>query len=264
MKDYPGIFVILLCIVVIFTAGCTTEQDISTREMPTPVITTPESTLVPTTTVITPTPTPSPTTMQPTVAVTKISTPKPTEPLAPVVVINSTGYSSWSAYTRGGFTIYKPSEWMQRTTTSDYVIDAPPPNYGFIFISPVYLSNVTYDDEDKTRISDATLDAFILSQIKLADSSRLYRVRVPPSEKDSRYYLINGNPARHFILHLYNQGDNSDQDAYLVTHGNQYYYLAYTGWAGTIGIEDGYRSTGLNILKTFTTNQIFTKTTILE
>jgi hypothetical protein len=236
------LFIVLL-LGIIFTTGCVSEQKAPTTTISYNVV-------VPTVQTV------------PTL---------PPPPIAPSVKINSVGQSSWIKYTNydDHFSIYKPSDWIVNeidkakipsngeidpSLIMDKFVYVYTPNFkGFILIYGVDFSNTLYslyNDPGKTQISDELYDSFVKGAESTSFSSGNNQVTLSNVEKDSNYYLINGNPARHAKFDVKMNGQPLSTDCYLIANKNSYYVLWYLAMVGSTQSDS---STASNIMRSFTT-----------
>jgi hypothetical protein len=240
------LFFILLLVAILITAGCVSEPKAPTTTISYNVV-------VPTVQTVQTVPTPPP------------------SPIAPSIKINSAGQSSWIKYTNydDHFSIYKPSDWTineldKSQIPSNGEIDPSfimnkfvyiyTPNLkGFIMIYGMDLSDTIYSlytDPGKTQISDELYDAFVKGAESASLSSGNNQITVSNIEKDSNYYLINGNPARHVKFDFNINGQSLSTDSYVIAYKNAYYYLWYLAMPGSSQSD---ASTASNIMRTFIT-----------
>ena len=105
-----------------------------------------------------------------------------------------------------------------------------------------------YSDTDKTKISNSLYDTFIVGvKSGFTPDNPLKLVEVV---KDSSYYMINGNPARHLLLRTQANGQSLDGDFYLIADGNSYYVEGYMGMYGSSMADE---KTATEIMQTFRT-----------
>jgi hypothetical protein len=190
-----------------------------------------------------------------------VATPYQTVDVAPIN-IGSSGQSNWVKYTNynDGFTIYRPYDWTITTTPKstvttesiimdDFVYLYTPNMKGFILIYGSDMSGTVsslYSDPDNSKISNFLYDSFI-GGVKsgFTPDNPLKLVEVV---KDSNYYTINGNPARHMLLRTQANGQSLDGDFYLIAHGNQYFVEGYMGMYGSTVADE---KTATEIMQTF-------------
>ena len=183
-------------------------------------------------------------------------------------VINFYGNNGWVKYTNydDKFSIFTPSDWAVvaldktdkvfnfdsslQSQMMNKVVGIYTPNLkGFIMIYGVDYSGTLasiFNDPGKTQISDELYDGFIQG-IKTGETDD---VKITSVEKDSNYYMINGNPARRLVLHWQINGEPLSGDAYIIAHENAYYVEIYSAMVGSSQSD---ASTASEIMRTFTT-----------
>jgi hypothetical protein len=105
------------------------------------------------------------------------------------------------------------------------------------------------ESQGKTQISDEFYDEFVKGAEKSASIGDK-QFTLNNVVKDSNYYLINGNPARHVGFNMIINGQSLPTDCYLIAHENSYYCLFYFAMAGSTPSD---ASTASNIMRSFTT-----------
>jgi hypothetical protein len=204
----------------------------------------------------------------------------PPPPIAPSIKIDSVGQSSWSKYTNydDHFSIYKPSDWktteltvselsgfisqndankIDKSITMNKIVYIYSPSLtGFIMIYGVDFSGSLYsifNDPEKTQISNEFYDG-VVEGLKSGGTSYSKDGKdqwgIVSVEKDSNYYVINENPARHMVLHWQFNGQPFSGDAYIIAHGNAYYLELFCVMGGASQSDT---STATTIMRTFTT-----------
>jgi hypothetical protein len=260
----PLLFIGVICIAMICVSmsGCVQPNGqpiISINLGGTPTVTpTPiEIVTPPPTPIWTPAPTRVPTTIR------TVATPYPTVDIAPIN-IGSSGRSDWITHRNyvDRFSINKPYDWTVTTLPKTSVTNEPiimdefvylytPSMKGFILIYGADMSGTVgalYSDGDNTKISNTLYDTFIRGvKSGFTPDNPLKLVEVV---KDSNYYMINGNPARHMLLRTQANGQSLDGDFYLIANGNSYYVEGYMGMYGS-SIAD--EKTAAEIMQTFRT-----------
>lgn len=185
-------------------------------------------------------------------------------------VLNSNVKTGWVQYTNyeDHFSIYRPSDWevmaFDKTDSSfgfeesgmdisqimDKVVAIYTPNLkGFIMIYGVDFSGTLFsifNDPSKTQISNELYNEFVNS----LQSGETDDVKISSIERDSNYYLINGNPARRLVLHWQINGEPLNGESYIIAHENSYYVEIYSAMAGSSQAD---ASTASNIMRSFTT-----------
>lgn len=198
-----------------------------------------------------------------------LNTIAPHETIVPVKIapnptlINYRGKPGWLQYSNydDHFSIYKPSDWtVSEIESSEAFGDSSQymkkvvyifaPNLkGFVMIYGVDFSGTLFsifDDPNKTQISDEFYDEFVKG-IKSGETDQMKFVSL---EKDSNYYLINGNPARRVKVYSQINGETLNGDFYLIAHENTYYVEGFFGMEGSTQSDV---STATDIMRTFTT-----------
>ena len=195
------------------------------------------------------------------------------------VNIDSTGKSNWIKYTNyeDRFSIYKPWDWevveltmselsgylsptdadkIDKSITMNKVVYIYTPSYtGYITIYGVDFSGTLYsifNDPEKTQISNEFYDGAVGAIQESSDVSSkdgTLQVKVIFVEKDSNYYMINGNPARRMVIHMESNGQSLIGDSYIIAHENAYYMELYFAMVGATQSD---ATTASTIMQTLT------------
>lgn len=183
-------------------------------------------------------------------------------------IINYQGKPGWVKYSNyeDHFSVYKPSDWtinvfdksdkifgfeqsgMDISRMMDKVVAIlTPDRKGFLMIYGMDFSGTLlsiFDDPNKTQISDELYNEFVRG-IKSGETDN---VKFTSLIKDSNYYRINGNPARHVKVISQMGGQTLNGDFYLIAHENTYYVEGYFATAGSTQSD---ASTASEIMRTF-------------
>lgn len=199
--------------------------------------------------------------------------PKPT-------LIDYSGKSGWVQYTNyeDHFSIYKPTDWateeltmaelsellstgdankIDKTTMNQVVYIYSPSYTGYITIYGIDYSGTLvsiFNDPGKTQISDELYDSAVSSFESSSTASskdKTIQAEIASVEKDSNYYMINGNPARRMVINWLINGKSLSGESYIIAHDNAYYVELYSAMVGSSQSD---AATASNIMRTFTTN----------
>ncbi|NMB78197.1 MAG: hypothetical protein GYA23_03800 [Methanomicrobiales archaeon] len=188
-----------------------------------------------------------------------IGSPPGSSPSAPIVIA-SEGEPGWIPYTNTetGFTLHKPAEWdimsVTKTTLADKTtMDLSRAMDRFVFVcSPdttgcIMVYGLAYEPDaiPASPIPDDRYRAFIIG----AGSAQFTGIdmTITRVEEDMRYYLINGNPARHATFVVTVAGKEQAADCYLIA-GPSHYYAAW--YAARPGSSDAEVKTASMIMQT--------------
>jgi len=183
------------------------------------------------------------------------------------VVISSEGDPGWIPYSNADnhFSLYKPADWDVMSVTKTTVakkttMDLTHAMERFVFICTpdttvcVMVFGMEYTDEygplytdsQQTKITDAMYRGY-LQNLRSA-SFEGGKVSINGTEEDSRFYLINGNPARFASITVQAYGNTRPSDGYIIAHGNSYYSASY---AARTNSREPDIETAAKILRTF-------------
>ncbi|PKL58000.1 MAG: hypothetical protein CVV34_04610, partial [Methanomicrobiales archaeon HGW-Methanomicrobiales-5] len=161
------------------------------------------------------------------------------------ILIDSSGNSGWVQYQNFNdhFIIHRPPDWSIETADkskgmdkseslysqimNDFVYIVSPDAKGFVMIYGVDYTGTLYsifDDKEKTQISNELYDEFV----KGVKNGETDEVKFTSIQKDSNFYLINGNPARRATIYLTMGGESMSGDWYIIAHESKYYILGYS------------------------------------
>jgi peptidylprolyl isomerase len=184
--------------------------------------------------------------------------------------------STWVQYTSiaDGFSVFKPNDWTVKEVPvsevfansgnsvdisnflPNWIYIYSPSGTGYVSIDSYHYSDtpdILFTDQTKTQISDNFYNEDInsISQGSVNETS---------IEKDSTYYMINGNPARRMILkNIEVNGHPMNGEAYIIAHGDTIYTEIY---GGEVGSSQDDANTSVGIMQSLTTINLVTPSSV--